>query len=91
MGVGDITFVFVHDDFMQGFEETELGVIGFSGGELAIGGRVKEVLVEDEVDIADFFDEDGAKIFVGVKHDKVSAGLEVVEDSFLMRCEVCCT
>ena len=91
MGVGDIVFVFIHDDFMQGFEEAELGVVSFSRGKLAIGGCIEEVLVQYEVNIADFFDKDGAKVFVGVEDDKVSAGLEVVEDSFLMRCEVCCT
>ena len=55
MGVGDIAFVFIHDDFMQGFEEAELGVVSFSRGKLVIGGRVEEMLVEDEVDIVDFF------------------------------------
>ena len=65
-------------------------MVCLSWGKLAIGGRVVEVLVEDEVDITDFFDKDGAKFFIGVKNKEVSACLDVVENSFLVWSDIFC-
>ena len=42
----DITFMFVHDDFVEGFEEGSLRMLGFKGQELAVRAGIKKVFLE---------------------------------------------